>query len=133
MQGITIPARFWYDGQYIHNAKEDAAEEVDELFNTSLSADGIQQLIAKTHAECVQQGEDGEIDLLELGESAWPDMPNVILVQILEELLLAGMDAVSADDHDQHSEPDRFHSDAASPLLLPADRFAVKHRLPVTR
>lgn len=26
VQGITIPARFWYDGQYIHNAKEDAAE-----------------------------------------------------------------------------------------------------------
>lgn len=26
VQGLTIPARFWYDGQYIHNAKEDAAE-----------------------------------------------------------------------------------------------------------
>jgi len=24
--GHCIPARFWYDGQYIHNAKEDAAQ-----------------------------------------------------------------------------------------------------------
>jgi hypothetical protein len=24
--GLSIPARFWYDGQYVHNAREDAAE-----------------------------------------------------------------------------------------------------------
>ncbi|EHL00005.1 hypothetical protein M7I_4087 [Glarea lozoyensis 74030] len=26
VQGQTIPARYWYDGQYVKNAKEDAAE-----------------------------------------------------------------------------------------------------------
>ncbi|KAM3065852.1 hypothetical protein ACMFMF_010781 [Clarireedia jacksonii] len=26
VQGQNIAARFWYDGQYVHNAKEDAAE-----------------------------------------------------------------------------------------------------------
>ncbi|TID23571.1 putative GTPase-activating protein [Venturia nashicola] len=26
VQGTTIPARYWYDGQYVHNAKEDAAQ-----------------------------------------------------------------------------------------------------------
>ncbi|KAI9662889.1 MAG: hypothetical protein M1821_007936 [Bathelium mastoideum] len=26
VEGQYIPARYWYDGQYVHNAKEDAAE-----------------------------------------------------------------------------------------------------------
>jgi hypothetical protein len=26
VQGQNISARYWYDGQYVHNAKEDAAE-----------------------------------------------------------------------------------------------------------
>jgi len=26
IQGQHIAARYWYDGQYVHNAKEDAAE-----------------------------------------------------------------------------------------------------------
>ncbi|KAF2235528.1 hypothetical protein EV356DRAFT_111117 [Viridothelium virens] len=26
VEGHYIPARYWYDGQYVHNAKEDAAE-----------------------------------------------------------------------------------------------------------
>lgn len=26
VQGRNIPARYWYDGQFINNAKEDAAE-----------------------------------------------------------------------------------------------------------
>jgi hypothetical protein len=26
ISGQTIPARYWYDGQYVNNAKEDAAE-----------------------------------------------------------------------------------------------------------
>jgi len=26
LQGQTIQARYWYDGQYVNNAKEDAAE-----------------------------------------------------------------------------------------------------------
>ena len=27
MQNTTFPARFWYDGQYVNNAREDAAEK----------------------------------------------------------------------------------------------------------
>ncbi|CZT19530.1 uncharacterized protein RCC_05381 [Ramularia collo-cygni] len=27
VQGNQFPARFWYDGQYVHNAREDAAEK----------------------------------------------------------------------------------------------------------
>ncbi|KAI9678853.1 MAG: hypothetical protein M1817_005913 [Caeruleum heppii] len=26
IEGQSIQARYWYDGQYVHNAKEDAAE-----------------------------------------------------------------------------------------------------------
>ena len=26
IQGQHIPARFWYDGQYVNNAREDAAQ-----------------------------------------------------------------------------------------------------------
>jgi hypothetical protein len=27
VQGANFPARFWYDGQYVNNAREDAAEK----------------------------------------------------------------------------------------------------------
>ncbi|KAJ5090515.1 hypothetical protein N7532_009199 [Penicillium argentinense] len=33
VQGQNIAARYWYDGQYINNAKEDAAEVALKLFN----------------------------------------------------------------------------------------------------
>ncbi|OQE22319.1 hypothetical protein PENSTE_c010G06079 [Penicillium steckii] len=33
VQGQNIAARYWYDGQYINNAKEDAAEVAVKLLN----------------------------------------------------------------------------------------------------
>ncbi|KAF1983298.1 hypothetical protein K402DRAFT_315451, partial [Aulographum hederae CBS 113979] len=32
--GQRIPARFWYDGQYVNQAKEDAAEVAFQRLNT---------------------------------------------------------------------------------------------------
>ena len=80
--------------------KADATNEVDAIFQTSLSADDICQLIAARHAALTKHREDGEIDLEELGASAWPDMPNVILVHILEDILQAATRAANANDHD---------------------------------
>ncbi|EMF13694.1 uncharacterized protein SEPMUDRAFT_125411 [Sphaerulina musiva SO2202] len=31
VQGTQVPARFWYDGQYVNNAKEDAAEKALQM------------------------------------------------------------------------------------------------------
>ncbi|KAJ6161295.1 hypothetical protein N7470_004691 [Penicillium chermesinum] len=33
VQGQNIAARYWYDGQYINNAKEDAAEVALKILN----------------------------------------------------------------------------------------------------
>jgi hypothetical protein len=33
VEGQLVPARFWYDGQYVHNAKEDAAEVALQRIN----------------------------------------------------------------------------------------------------
>lgn len=38
ISGKTIPARLWYDGQYLHNAREDAAEVAVKLFQPQNSA-----------------------------------------------------------------------------------------------
>ncbi|CZR57169.1 uncharacterized protein PAC_07058 [Phialocephala subalpina] len=35
VQGQNIPARFWYDGQHVNNAKEDAAEVALKHLNGS--------------------------------------------------------------------------------------------------
>ncbi|TVY19904.1 hypothetical protein LARI1_G001570 [Lachnellula arida] len=35
VQGQHISARYWYDGQYVHNAKEDAAEVALKHLNGS--------------------------------------------------------------------------------------------------
>jgi len=45
VSGRTIPARYWYDGQYIHNAKEDAAEVA------------LMQLSAQAHTPTAYQGQ----------------------------------------------------------------------------
>lgn len=37
VQGVVISARYWYDGQFINNAKEDAAEVALKLIQNSLS------------------------------------------------------------------------------------------------
>ncbi|MCJ1486505.1 hypothetical protein MMC06_006682, partial [Schaereria dolodes] len=39
----TISARYWYDGQYVHNAKEDAAEVAYRTLTTSSSTNLSQQ------------------------------------------------------------------------------------------
>lgn len=31
VQGTQVPARFWYDGQYVNNAREDASEKALQL------------------------------------------------------------------------------------------------------
>ncbi|KAI5366105.1 hypothetical protein Slin15195_G076340 [Septoria linicola] len=31
VQGAQVPARFWYDGQYVNNAREDAAEKALQM------------------------------------------------------------------------------------------------------
>ncbi|KAF2423512.1 hypothetical protein EJ08DRAFT_449117 [Tothia fuscella] len=33
VEGRLVPARFWYDGQYVHNAREDAAEVAYQKIN----------------------------------------------------------------------------------------------------
>ncbi|EXJ91210.1 hypothetical protein A1O1_04320 [Capronia coronata CBS 617.96] len=39
IQGQNLAARYWYDGQYLHNAKEDAAEVAcTKLRNPSITA-----------------------------------------------------------------------------------------------
>jgi hypothetical protein len=35
IQGQNIPARYWYDGQYVNNAKEDAAEVALKHLNSA--------------------------------------------------------------------------------------------------
>ena len=77
------------------NGQQDAAGAVDELFQPSLSTEEVQEIIASKHAEL----QLADLDLDALGESAFPDMPNVVLVQICEELLLAGTKAVKEEDH----------------------------------
>jgi hypothetical protein len=37
----TIAARYWYDGQYINNAKEDAAEVALKTLNQQPSASTV--------------------------------------------------------------------------------------------
>jgi len=36
VQGNTVPARYWYDGQYVHNAKEDAAQVATERITAGM-------------------------------------------------------------------------------------------------
>ncbi|KAE9977034.1 hypothetical protein EG328_002303 [Venturia inaequalis] len=43
IQGTTIPARYWYDGQYVHNAKEDAAQVALERLNAGYVPNAQQQ------------------------------------------------------------------------------------------
>lgn len=31
VNGHTVPARYWYDGQYVNNAREDAAERALQI------------------------------------------------------------------------------------------------------
>ncbi|KAB8067586.1 hypothetical protein BDV29DRAFT_185889 [Aspergillus leporis] len=35
VQGVQYPAQFWYDGNYINNAREDAAEKALNVLNGS--------------------------------------------------------------------------------------------------
>jgi len=81
------------------NSRQDVAGEVDEIFQPKMSKEEMQALIASKHAECTRQADEGTLDLDALGDSAFPDMPMVVLVQVLEVLLLAGTEAVKEDDH----------------------------------
>lgn len=42
VQNQHIPARFWYDGQYVNNAREDAAEKALQLLGLKPSPAGPQ-------------------------------------------------------------------------------------------
>ena len=95
---VIITALYIYRRQ---NKEQDAAAEVDAaIFQSTLIADDIGNIIATTHKELIEKGEAGELDLDELGPSAWPDMPNAVLAYIMEDLLNAGTQAVGADDHE---------------------------------
>lgn len=43
MQGQSIAARYWYDGDFVHNAKEDAAEVALKLLNQQPGASTVYQ------------------------------------------------------------------------------------------
>ena len=78
--------------------KRDEVEEVDEIFDASLTKEVVREIVQAKHAEMVMMGEEDEIDLEDLGLTSWPDMPNVTLIAIMEELLEAGSRAVDAED-----------------------------------
>ena len=40
VQGMTFQARFWYDGQFVHNAKEDAAQSALDRLKAGAGSDG---------------------------------------------------------------------------------------------
>jgi hypothetical protein len=42
VSGQNISARYWYDGQYLHNAKEDAAEVALKVLGNSNPASPVQ-------------------------------------------------------------------------------------------
>lgn len=46
VHGVTVPARYWYDGQYVYNAKEDAAH---------VALERLQQVEAAQQAQYQQQ------------------------------------------------------------------------------
>lgn len=94
---LMITSLFVYLRQ---NKKQHVAEEVNEIFQSTLRANDIGHIIATSHKELIEKGETGELDLDELGPSAWPDMPNVALAYIMEDLLAAGTEAVDAEDHE---------------------------------
>jgi hypothetical protein len=94
---VIITALFIYRQQ---NKKQESAAEVNAIFQSPLRADDIGSIIATTHKELIEKGEAGDLDLDELGPSAWPDMPNAVLAYIMEDLLNAGTQAVDADDHE---------------------------------
>ena len=96
----TLLARSVYRRQ---NKQQGEADEVDEIFtanNRKITKESLGELIAATHTEIHQMAEAGEMDLDEFGASAWPDMPNTILVAIMEELLILGTGAIDAEDHE---------------------------------
>ena len=78
--------------------RDSAAEEVDEIFDSSLTAEVVREIVQAKHAEMAQMGENGEIDLDDLGKTSWDDMPIVTLIAIMEELLEVGNRAVDAED-----------------------------------
>lgn len=55
VQGQNIPARFWYDGQHVNNAKEEAAEVALNLLNGSTpSSPKLDQVIRKESGELIR-------------------------------------------------------------------------------
>jgi len=54
IQGTTIPARYWYDGQYVHNAKEDAAQVALERLSAGIIP-GTQQQLPQQQGQGPQQ------------------------------------------------------------------------------
>lgn len=57
IQGQNIAARFWYDGQYINNAKEDAAEVALMKLNSQQRPATLQQ--GQLYASSSYQGSNG--------------------------------------------------------------------------
>lgn len=55
VQGTTIPARYWYDGQYVHNAKEDAAQVALERLNAGYVPGAQQQIPQQQNGQQQQQ------------------------------------------------------------------------------
>lgn len=50
VQGYNLAARYWYDGQYIENAKDDAAEVmITKLRNPSITNNGTQYQTRSTY------------------------------------------------------------------------------------
>jgi hypothetical protein len=75
--------------------RDEKVEEVDGLFK-ELIKDRVARVIEETHEAVEQQAEDGELDLDELGPTSWDDMPCVVLVAIMDQLLQLGMEAAAA-------------------------------------
>jgi len=60
VEGRLVPARFWYDGQYVHNAREDAAEvALQRLSNGTLHASPTTQQSPQPQQQQQHQGWQG--------------------------------------------------------------------------
>lgn len=80
-------------------ARESLSGAADAIFTSGLTDDGIARLIAEKAGDMLEQSEDSKVDLDALGPTGWPDMPNVTLIAVLEELLAVGIEAGTLNDH----------------------------------
>nr|POE87982.1 hypothetical protein CFP56_11211 [Quercus suber] len=59
--GQSIPARYWYDGQYINNAKEDAAERALQVLGQLRAPPGPQPSHYQDQQRAVQDPGTGPV------------------------------------------------------------------------